>query len=107
MGTGGEVLVNGPYTIDSKGEVRQGDQVVARLKLVRFANPEALLPQGEGMYAQGAARPAEQAAGAPTLRVGFQENSNVNSAQEMVRLTETVRHFEALQKIIQGYDDAQ
>jgi flagellar basal body rod protein FlgG len=32
------------------------------------------------------------------------EASNVDSAGEMVRLTETVRHFESLQKIVQGYD---
>lgn len=106
MGSAGEVIVNGPYTIDSHGDVRQGEQVVARLKLVRFTHPEALLPEGDGLYRQGAAQPAD-AGPAPALKVGFQENSNVNSAQEMVRLSETVRHFEALQKVIQGYDDSQ
>jgi flagellar basal-body rod protein FlgF len=30
----------------------------------------------------------------------------VSSPQEMVRMTETVRHFEALSRIVQGYDDA-
>ena len=41
----------------------------------------------------------------PQLRAGYQENSNVNSAEEMVRLTETVRHFEAMQKAMQGYGE--
>jgi len=40
------------------------------------------------------------------MRSGYQESSNVNSSQEMVRMTETVRHFEAMQKIMQGYGDS-
>jgi flagellar basal body rod protein FlgG len=104
MGSGGEIVLTGPYTIEANGDVRQGDQVVARLKLTRFDNPSTLTPLGGGLYRQGGATMAEVASA--RLRLGYQENSNVNSAQEMVRLTETVRHFEALQKIIQGYDDS-
>jgi flagellar basal body rod protein FlgG len=40
-----------------------------------------------------------------SLRTGFLETSNVSSPQEMVRLTETVRHFESLQRLVQGYDE--
>jgi flagellar basal body rod protein FlgG len=105
MGTGGEIVLQGAYTIDANGDVRQGDRVAGRLKLVRFSNPEALVPQGGAMYAQGGAL-ATESVNAPSLRIGYQENSNVSSPQEMVRLTEAVRHFEALQKIMQGYDDS-
>jgi flagellar basal-body rod protein FlgF len=104
MGMNGELIVTGAFTIDPNGDIRQGDQVVGRLKLVNFANPGVLIPVGGGLYRQGAATLAEQGR-APTLRIGYQENSNVSSPQEMVRLTETVRHFEALQKIMQGYDE--
>lgn len=108
MGASGEIVLTGAYAIDPNGDVRQGDRVVARLKMVRFANPEAMLPLGGGTYGQGGASLAEQgAAGLPaSVRVGYQENSNVSSPQEMVRLTETVRHFESLQRIMQGYDDS-
>lgn len=105
MGYGGEIVVNGSYVIDPNGDVRQGERVFARLKTVRFANPDALVAFGAGTYKQGGARFAE-ATTPPLVRVGYQENSNVSSPQEMVRLTETVRHFEALQKIMQGYDDS-
>lgn len=105
MGMSGEIVVNGPYTIETNGDVRQGERVVARLKMVRFSNPQALRPVGGGAYAQGAALPAESVT-TPSLRIGYQENSNVSSPQEMVRLTETMRHFEALQKIMQGYDES-
>jgi len=105
MGSGGEIILTGPYTIEANGDIRQGDQVVARLKLTRFENAAALTPLGGGLYRQGAATVVDAVASA-RLRLGYQENSNVNSSQEMVRLTETVRHFESLQKIIQGYDDS-
>lgn len=105
-GVGGEMVVtNAPMAIDASGDVRQGERLVGRLKVVRFANPDALQPVGNGMYAQGGARLAEAGKGG-AVRAGFQENSNVNSPQEMVRLTETVRHFESLQRVIQGYDES-
>jgi len=39
------------------------------------------------------------------VRQGYVENSNVASMTEMVRLVETMRHFESAQKVIQGYDE--
>ncbi len=105
MAGGGELVLTGPFTVGADGAVRQGEQVVGRLKLVTFANPQALVPAGGGLYLQGQARLADQAEGG-ALRVGYQESSNVSSPQEMVRMTETVRHFEALQKIMQGYDES-
>jgi flagellar basal-body rod protein FlgF len=106
MGLGGEVSLGGaPITINGEGEIRQGERVIAQIKLVRFANPEALAPVGGGLYRQGTARLADTAT-VGKLRTGYQENSNVNSAHEMVLLTETVRHFESMQKVMQGYNDA-
>jgi flagellar basal-body rod protein FlgG len=39
------------------------------------------------------------------IRQGFLENSNVDSSQEMTQLVQTMRHFETMQKVVQGYDD--
>ena len=78
--------------------------MVGQIKLVRFANPERMAALGNGMFAQGEARLADTSAGA-AVRAGYQESSNVNSPREMIRLTETVRHFESMQKVIQGYDE--
>lgn len=106
MGMGGEmVLTNAPFTIATNGDVQQDGRVVGRLKRVRFEKPSALVPGGSGLYLHGAAG-AIGAAGSEPLRIGFQEGSNVSSPQEMVRLTETMRHFEALTKIVQGYDES-
>jgi flagellar basal body rod protein FlgG len=105
MGLSGELnLTNNPFTVAPNGDVLQEGRVAGRLKTVQFAHPEALQPAGNGSY-YAASTAVQEAATAPKLRVGFLEGSNVSSPQEMVRLTETVRHFESLQRVVQGYDE--
>jgi flagellar basal-body rod protein FlgF len=105
MGAGGEIRVtNSPFSVAANGELTQDGRVIGRLKMVTFSHPQLLVSAGAGMYQAGAAQP-QDARGAATLRAGFLEGSNVSTPQEMVRLTETVRHFESLQKLVQGYDD--
>jgi flagellar basal-body rod protein FlgF len=106
LGVGGEIrLANAPFNVASNGDVEQDGNVVGRLRQVRFDQASALLPAGNGLYRQGGARISD-APGTDTLRPGFLESANVSSPQEMVRLTETVRHYEALAKIVQGYDQS-
>lgn len=106
LGNGGEiVLANTPFTIAVNGDVLQDGRVAGQLKRVRFESASAMTPLGNGLYQQGGARVADPVQKDP-LRIGFQEGSNVSSPQEMVRMTETVRHFEALSKIVQGYDES-
>lgn len=106
VGLGGEVRVtNTPFTVSQSGEITQNGQVVGRVKLVGFDNSQSLLPQGGGLYAIGDAKVLAQAP-VTSLKTGFLEVSNVSTQQEMVRLTETVRHFESLQKLVQGYDES-
>jgi flagellar basal body rod protein FlgG len=103
---GGEIVMgNGPFSIGADGEVRQHDRVLGTLKVVHFDHPELLEAMGNGSYRPGGAHVDPNASATASLRPGFQENSNVNSPEEMVRLTETVRHFEALAHMVQGYDD--
>jgi flagellar basal-body rod protein FlgF len=105
IGTTGELRVtNTPFAIGADGDVTQDGRVAGRLKTVHFAHPEALVPSGNGLYRAGAAEVQDVRTPA-SLRVGFLEDSNVRSPQEMVRLTETVRHFESLQRLVQGYDE--
>jgi flagellar basal body rod protein FlgG len=104
LGDNGPVQLAGDkFSIDGDGNVIQNGAAVARLRRVRFENPAALIAQGDGTYAQGSARIADGRATDP-IRRGVLEASNVDSAAEMIKLTETVRHFESLQKIVQGYD---
>ena len=106
MGIGGEIRLNNtPFTIAANGDVSQDGRVVGRLKLVQFEHAEGMVPTGNGIYLAGSAQQAHDIKTPSTLRTGFLEASNVSTPQEMVRLTETVRHFESLQKLVQGYDD--
>lgn len=90
--------------IDAQGEVFSGSERLGRLRLVRFDAPQKLRAVGGGRHEIGTARITEDAARA-AVRTGSLESSNVQSTQEMVRLLETSRHFEAMQKVVQGYDE--
>lgn len=97
-------LANLPFTVQANGDVLQGERVMGTIRQVAFENASMLEPLGHGLYAQGGAQPLDRP-GSTRLRSGFLEGANVNSPQEMVRLTETVRHYEALTRIVQGYDE--
>jgi flagellar basal-body rod protein FlgG len=97
--------------IDAQGMAFAGDEPLGRLRIVQFDDAQALQPMGNGQYQiaqEGQPVPAavRQADGAATVRSGYVEASNVQSTQEMVALLETSRHFEAMQKLLQGYDEA-
>lgn len=90
----------GPATIDHAGRILRAGQPLGQLKVVLLAGP--LAKTGSGLLrAAAAATPAT-----PELQPGFLESSNVTPMREMVALMETARHFESMQKLFQGYDDA-
>ena len=91
--------------IDAQGEVWVDDRSLGKLQLSRVGNPTALQPLGGGLY-RPAADDAAQPIDTPRVLSGQREGSNVSSSAEMVRLMETSRHFEAMAKVVQGYDDA-
>lgn len=90
--------------IDRQGMIWDGEDAVAQLKLVRFRDPAALIKVGNGAYELEQGGRAETVLN-PSLRQGFVEASNVQVMDEMVRMMTTVRHFEATQQVIRGYDD--
>lgn len=104
-GVAGEIrLESDKVRIDRAGRIFDRDAMLGQIRLVRFDDPQKLVPAGQGRYAQGAAR-LEPDADATTVRQGHVEASNVVPAEEMVRLIETMRHFEGGQKVIQWHDD--
>lgn len=116
MGTSGEItLRTRAPVIDVTGRITEPESVVgatalppgtpaAQLKIIRFEKGTALRHLGNGLLAlAGAPQPA--GAGEVSIRQGALENSNVKSMQEMVQLMQTVRHFESVHRIVQGYDE--
>jgi flagellar basal body rod protein FlgG len=105
QGQGGPlVLGTTTPTIDRSGRLFDGDKLLGQLKLVTFADPRALARGEEGLFTTEQPTTV-QPEGEARLRQGHLEASNVNTAAEMVRLMETVRHFEASQKVVQGVDE--
>jgi flagellar basal body rod protein FlgG len=89
--------------VDREGRLMDGDKVLGRLKLVHFPDPSQLERIEGGLFRAVQPKHAESEA---QVRQGHLEASNVNTAAEMVRLIETMRRFEATQKVVQGVDEA-
>lgn len=105
QGSGGTLQIRtAKPTVDREGRLFDGETAIGQLKLVRFEKPHELQRVGEGLF-RAPATPDTVSDGRVGLRQGFLEASNVNTAAEMVKLMETMRHFEATQKIVQGADD--
>jgi flagellar basal-body rod protein FlgF len=104
----GELRVTTPAVdlhIDAQGEVWQGEHSLGKLQFANVGDPARLTALGGGLY-----RAAQDDAAKPAENVHIlsrqREASNVSSSAEMVRLMETTRHFEAMAKVVQGYDEA-
>jgi flagellar basal-body rod protein FlgF len=110
MGVAGEVtLSSADPVIDASGAISPGTGApavapLAQLKVVDFDPAAPLERLGDGLYASGAGM--KQLTGQEvTVRQGFLENSNVSATYEMTTLIQTMRHFESMQKVAQGYDE--
>jgi flagellar basal-body rod protein FlgF len=103
LGESGVIQLEGAAPqISPDGAVRVGREVVAQLRVAQVAPESPLAPLGGDLY--GAVQLPE-GDGAARVRQGFLEASNVESVQEMMRLIETMRHFETVQRFVRGYDD--
>jgi flagellar basal-body rod protein FlgG len=103
LGEGGAVhLDGGTPQIGPDGSVRVNGEIVARLRIAQVASESQITALGGDLYAAAQLPEGNDAA---RVRQGFLEASNVESVQEMVRLMETMRHFESVQRFVRGYDD--
>lgn len=121
MGKSGEiVLQGGTPKVDQAGRIHLNDvaagtgsalgvstqhsQEIAQLKIVAAPDSAQLRRIGDGLFTADV--PLDAAADADVqIKQGYVENSNVNTMREMVDLIQTMRHVEAMQKMVQGYDD--
>lgn len=103
---GAPIAINGtlPARIDEKGNVFQGETKIAQLRIVTFERPDRLQHEGGDLLA------ADQA-GAPEksehpIVVGALEESNGSVVTAMTELMATSRSFEAFQKMIDAFGEA-
>jgi flagellar basal-body rod protein FlgF len=91
--------------IDDTGQISQGGDARARVKLVSFADPAKLShDQGPLLQSTPAAGAVSTARG--PLQVGQIEESNSNVIGAMTDLVSATRTFEAFQKVIDAFRDA-
>jgi flagellar basal-body rod protein FlgG len=84
--------------------------LVGQLELARFANPGGLRPLGANLF-EATAGSGDPEVGVPNdpgfggISQGFLEGSNVNMAEELVRLILAQRAFEVNSRVIQTADE--
>lgn len=103
MVNGGELrLLPKDFDVRPSGEIVQDGQVAGRLSVVAPVQAGRIEALGDGTYRlAGDTRPVDHA----SVKSGFSEASNVEASREMTRMLETVRHFEALHKVVLAYGD--
>lgn len=98
-------LGNASVQISGTGEVTVDKQSVGTLKIVDFADYQALVKdQGSLFMAKSDALPVEGLGKQSVIRQGYLEESNVEGIEEMVSMIELSRNFEAEQKALQSQD---
>jgi flagellar basal-body rod protein FlgF len=73
------------------GTIRSENGVLGKLRIVRFADPQQMRPEGDRLYASDAeALPVER----PAVVQGAVEGSNVRPVLEIARMTSELREFQ-------------
>lgn len=109
LGEKGEIHVeDDKFIVNEDGIVTSKDnEVIDRIKVVRFDNERYLKKMGNSLWSSndisGDAYIAEGME-RPKMLQGYTETSNVNVVNEMVKMIEVNRAYEASQKTIQSED---
>lgn len=104
LGSHGEIhLSTASPLIRSNGEVVENGEVVDKIRMVVFSETANIQKLGSNLYQVD--EPAVAMGGETVgLRQGSVETSNVTPADEIIRMIETMRHFEFSSKILRSYD---
>jgi flagellar basal-body rod protein FlgF len=104
MGEGGEISVpeGKIISINDRGEVISGEEIIARLKVVNTEDSNGLEKAGNSYYLAG--NVTTEIVEAAEFVTESLERSNVNTTYEMVHMIEVQREYEANQKIIHMSD---
>lgn len=92
------------FRVSESGTVSTENGPIAKLKIVRFENPQAMRRVGSSLWEANTDQTAEAA---PTARVaqGFLESSNVNGVVEMTRMIDVQRSYQQTQNILDREDE--
>jgi flagellar basal-body rod protein FlgF len=94
-----------PLQISEGGQVTSGSTVSGQLRIVKFDRSQALQREGSTLLQSTAASGAAKVSDGK-LMVGAVEDSNASPVRAMTDLVSANRMFEAFQKAIQEFNDA-
>jgi flagellar basal body rod protein FlgG len=100
-----DTSVSTETAVTKTGEVWQGDTMLGRLKVVTFPSPDQLSPEG-GTLLVATAESGTPVASKENLDVGSLEESNASVMTGMTDLVTANRTFEAFQKAIATFQQA-
>jgi len=105
-GTGGPMAIEGgQITVGRDGTVVVDGEEVGMIRVVTFADPQALIREGN-MYASSGQAAREVDFTETAVIQGALERSNVNPIDEMVEMIALHRNFEAAQRGIRLQDES-
>jgi len=90
-----------PVAVDPDGTVRQQNVEVGRLKMVDWPAETVSQKRGSGTFQLDTESLRGLLNASAQVRQGYQEQSNLSPAEASVRLIETLRQFESLNKAAQ------
>ncbi|OCL25637.1 flagellar biosynthesis protein FlgF [Orenia metallireducens] len=105
MGEGGILQIpnGGKVNIDDNNIVVDG-KALGRVQIVSFANKSGLIKEGDTLFRRGPEVGGTFRATGEIVQ-GFLEESNVSAVQEMIKMIDNSRVYEADQKVIQAHND--
>ena len=92
-----QIAQDGTVTSGSAGAVPQVSNSLGQIKLVGFANEQALSKTGSGLYTTD--QPPQPATGA-SVEQGMVEESNVQPVLEITRMIQTHRNYDNAENVI-------
>ena len=93
------------YLFNDQGQLVLNGEVAGQLQVVRFASPTRLRHVGKSLLAETPDSGAPETVDQPKVAVGFLERSNVNVVEEMSKMIEANRAYEAAAKTVTIQDE--
>ena len=90
--------------VAADGTVSTETGIIGRIRVVRFADPQALAAMGAGLYQTDAASEPDLAS---RLSQGMVEDSNVQPIIEMTNLIQVTRDYQAAQNMVEAEHERQ
>lgn len=106
MGSGGPIYIRGgEIVVDEKGGIQVDGAQIDRLDVAVFDESVTLDKQGPYFSTDAEGASGDIGPGQTQVEQGYLEESNVVVSEEMVRMIESLRRFEAYQKVLQTFSE--